>query len=160
MLRFLSYTFLAAAVMATDQASKWLIVRRFAEDEYSLRVTNFFNLVLVHNQGISFGLLNKAGAYAPMLLTVFATLVTLFLLIWLWRTKSRLQSFALALLIGGAVGNIVDRVIRGKVVDFLDFHWGAHHWPAFNVADMAVVAGVALLLLQGLVFDTKSRQQS
>src|SRR5262249_31761137 len=90
----------------------------------------------------------------------FALAVVAMLIVWLSKIETRISAAALGFLIGGAIGNVIDRLRYGAVVDFLDFHLGQAHWPAFNVADSAVVTGVGLLLLQSLVFDKKNGQSS
>jgi signal peptidase II len=139
-----------------DQAIKAWIVKYLENGARVVDVTGFFRLVIIHNEGISFGMLNGLSPQISFALTLFAAAVTIGLLIWLGRTRSHLTGLALGLLIGGAIGNIVDRLRFGAVIDFLYFHYRNLYWPAFNLADSAVVTGVALLLLQGLVFDKKS----
>jgi signal peptidase II len=110
-------------------------------------VFDFFNLVKVWNNGVSFGMFNelKGGKYIILGVNLAIMLV---LLVWLWRNKIIYLMIAISLIIGGAIGNIVDRILNGAVADFLDFHIAGYHWPAFNLADSAVFLGVALLLLE------------
>lgn len=136
---------LAAAVLILDQASKaWLIAWMDSHGGWQ-QITGFFNLVMVWNRGISFGML-QSGETGRWLLVGFSVLVCLGLAIWLRRQTQRLPILALGAVIGGAVGNITDRVWRGAVADFFDFHLMGYHWPAFNVADCAISIGVAMLL--------------
>ena len=137
----------ALAILLLDQASKAMVLALLAEP---IRVTGFFNLVLVWNRGVSFGMLGGLGASAPWLLIGLALAVAVALTIWLWRETRLLTGLALGLVIGGALGNAIDRVRFGAVVDFLDFHLSGYHWPAFNVADSAIVVGAGLLVLDGL----------
>ena len=143
----------AIAVVVLDQLSKTAVREYFAghpagEHEH---ITSFFNIVLIHNRGMSFGLFNGGGGLnAPLFLLVAAAIVTV-LIYWLSRVGSPLLATAIGLIIGGAIGNVVDRVRLGAVVDFLDFHVGRWHWPAFNVADSAICVGVAVMLLDGLL---------
>jgi signal peptidase II len=137
----------ALAILLVDQASKAIVLALLAEP---IRVTGFFNLVLVWNRGVSFGMLGGLGASAPWLLIGLALAVAVALTIWLWREARVLTGLALGLVIGGALGNAIDRVRFGAVVDFLDFHLSGYHWPAFNVADSAIVVGAGLLVLDGL----------
>lgn len=137
----------ALAILVLDQASKAIVLALLAEP---IRVTGFFNLVLVWNRGVSFGMLGGLGAAAPWLLVGLALAVAVALMVWLWREPRPLTGLALGLVIGGALGNAIDRVRFGAVVDFLDFHLSGYHWPAFNVADSAIVVGAGLLLLDGL----------
>jgi signal peptidase II len=146
---------MALLIVVVDQWSKVEILRYFSVPREVVAVTPFFNLVLVLNEGVSFGLFN-GGAISDVF-ALLATGVVVGLILWLAHIREALSAVALGLLIGGALGNIIDRLRIGAVVDFLDFHVYDWHWPAFNVADSAVVAGVVLLLLQSLVFDKKNR---
>lgn len=116
------------------------------------------NLVLVHNRGISFGLFAQMQPWMPLLLTIGTSAIALALCFWLARATDRATCLALGLIIGGAIGNIIDRLRFGAVTDFLDFHWHAYHWPAFNLADSAIFMGVVILLLIGIVRPSKERQ--
>ncbi len=136
---------LAAAIVILDQASKvWLIGWLEGQDGW-LAVTGFFNLVMVWNRGISFGML-QSGEAGRWLLVLFSILICLGLGVWMRRQTHRMPILALGAVIGGAAGNIIDRVWRGAVADFFDFHLMGYHWPAFNVADSAITIGVAMLL--------------
>src|SRR3546814_16901327 len=110
----------------------------------AIRVTGFFNLVQVWNTGVSFGLFQEDSTLRSLILIGVAAAVMLWLGIWLWRSHSRLAGVALGGIIGGALGNILDRWPHGAVYDFLDFHAAGWHWPAFNLADRALVVGDAL----------------
>ena len=116
-----------------------------------VEVTGFLDLVMVWNFGVSFGLFQGESALWSALLIAFALGVSAWLSLWLWRTNSRLLGAALGLVIGGALGNALDRVFYGAVADFFDFHLFGYHWYVFNVADAAIVVGVALLALDLLV---------
>jgi signal peptidase II len=150
----------SAVILVLDQVSKEMVLDFFSTRSGSVEVLPFFNLVLVYNPGVSFGMLQAGSTFMPWVLTGVASLITLSLLLWLAGADKAVTAAALALVIGGATGNIIDRVRMGAVVDFLDFHAFGLHWPAFNVADSGVVCGAALLLLQSLVFDTRNRQSS
>lgn len=117
-----------------------------------LELTPWLNLTLAHNYGAAFSFLSDAGGWQRWLFTVLASVVTLVLFVWLLRLPARekLTGVALALVIGGAIGNLVDRVMLGYVVDFIDVYYRDWHWPAFNVADSAITCGVILLLIDGL----------
>ena len=117
-----------------------------------LEVTPFFDLVLVWNQGVSFGLLNGAGGSSPWWLIGLAGAIAALLIAWLWRETRALPQAALWLVLGGALGNVTDRLRFGAVVDFLDFHLGGLHWPAFNVADSAIVDRGGTAAARRLVF--------
>jgi len=141
---------LAVLVLALDQASKWLILERVMNPPRLLPVTEFFNLVLVWNRGVSFGLFPAEGPVGPWLLAGFAAIVIVVLLYLLRRAGSVPTGAAYALVAGGAAGNALDRIRFGAVADFLDFHVLGWHWPAFNLADSAIAIGVVVLLLVSL----------
>ena len=141
---------IAAAVVVADQATKWAALAALDPMGAPIAVTPFFNLVLVWNRGVSFGMLGGLSGYGPWLLSAVALAIVVFLLTWLRREPGPLVAGALGLVIGGALGNVIDRVRFGAVVDFLDFHYAGYHWPAFNVADAAICVGAGLLLLSGL----------
>ena len=115
-----------------------------------------FNFVLTGNRGMSFGLFNNDATMNTAVFTVLAAAIVIALLIWLRRAHNAVIRLALGLIIGGAIGNVVDRLSRGAVVDFLDFHIGNWHWFAFNIADAAICLGVAALLLDGLLGRPKA----
>jgi signal peptidase II len=140
----------APIVVVLDQLTKAIVLGLF-EAGQGIAVTPFFNLVLVWNRGVSFGMFNSGGAFAPWLLSGLALAVVVGLGAWLRSTDQRLTSFGLGLVIGGALGNVVDRVRFGAVVDFLDFHLAGYHWPAFNVADAGICVGAALMVADGLL---------
>ena len=145
----------AAAVVALDHLSKWLVRDIVMDPPRLIPVTAFFNLVEVWNRGVSFGLFGSDSPWTPVVLSGVAIVITVTLLVWLRRTETPLLAVALGAVIGGAIGNVIDRAIWGQVYDFLDFHAGGLHWPAFNVADSAITVGVALILLDGLFAKTR-----
>ncbi|MEN1727264.1 MAG: signal peptidase II [Pseudomonadota bacterium] len=116
-------------------------------------ITDWFNLTLAHNEGAAFSLLADAGGWQRWFFTTVAVVISVILLIWLWRlpNRSRLLPSALMLVLGGAIGNLIDRLKFGYVVDFIDIHYQGWHWPAFNIADSAIVLGVILLLVDGFL---------
>lgn len=140
---------LSALIIFLDQFTKLWVSRSFAYGE-NLAVTEFFNLVLVHNRGAAFSFLSGAGGWQRWFFSVIAVLASGWM-IWLLRKHRQdpLFCFALSLILGGALGNLIDRVAYGYVVDFLDFYWQMYHFPAFNVADSAVTCGAALLIWDG-----------
>jgi signal peptidase II len=142
----------AAAVVVLDQLTKWAILTWL---DRAIALTPFFNLVVVWNRGVSFGMFDSDGALAPWLLSGLALAVVLALLVWLRRVEDPLPGVGLGLIIGGAVGNVIDRVRFGAVIDFLDVHALGWHWPAFNVADSAICIGAALLLVDGLLMHRR-----
>ena len=143
----------AIGVVVLDQLSKAAVRGYFAAHAEGAQenITSFFNIVLIHNRGMSFGLFNGSGGLNALLFSLVAAAIVTVLIYWLSRVGSPLLATAIGLIIGGAIGNVVDRVRLGAVVDFLDFHVGRWHWPAFNVADSAICVGVAVMLLDGLL---------
>ena len=141
---------LSAVVVVLDQLSKHWVVDAFSFAE-SRPVTSYFNLVLAHNSGAAFSFLASAGGWQRLFfITVAAVASTVILYLLRKHAQQTLFSLALSLVLGGALGNLIDRVRWGYVVDFLDFFYGSYHWPAFNVADMAITGGVMLLVMDGL----------
>jgi signal peptidase II len=142
---------LAAALVVADQLTKWAVLANFAYGE-RLPVTGFFNLVLAFNKGAAFSMFAQAAGWQTPLLIAFALAASGIVGYLLVRNPhKRLFSLGLALILGGAVGNLIDRVRFGYVVDFLDFHAMGWHWPAFNVADSGITVGAAILILEGFV---------
>ena len=142
---------LAFAIALADQITKLIVLERFFPGE-SLQVTSFFNLVLVFNTGAAFSFLAGASGWQTPLLIGISALASLLVSWMLWRNPTRrLLDAGLSLVLGGALGNLVDRIAYGKVVDFLDFHAFGWHWPAFNIADSAICVGAALLILESFL---------
>lgn len=141
---------IAVFIVALDQASKWWLLELMGRDPRVIEVTPFFNLVLGLNRGVSFGLFDSAEM-GPWPFLLLAAAITVALLVWLAKAGQRWTATALGLIIGGAVGNAIDRVRFGGVVDFLDFHALGRHWPAFNVADSAICIGVIMILIESLL---------
>ncbi len=141
---------LAALVILLDQLSKWWIVALVMKPPRVVPLGPFLNLALAENTGVSFGLLRLGGSWGPWLLSVFALAIVAWLFLWQRRMGERWLALSVGLIMGGALGNVVDRLLRGAVTDFIDAHWGTTHWPAFNLADSAITAGVALLLFESL----------
>ena len=137
------------AIILIDQVSKYWILETFWSPTapFSIPVTSFFDLVLVWNKGVSFGILASDNVYQQALIIGLTLLITCGLMIWLWRNQRPYLSVVLALIIGGALGNLIDRLRFQAVVDFLYVHVGSFSWPAFNVADTAITIGVVLLML-------------
>jgi signal peptidase II len=145
---------MAALIFVVDQISKsWvlLLMNYPTEPGRIIEVTSFFNLVLTWNHGVSFGMLQTGHEHMPFILSGFAVLVSVALFVWFLRSAVPLVILATSLVIAGALGNVVDRLTYGAVVDFLDFHAFGYHWYAFNVADAAIVIGVAMLFIDALV---------
>ena len=141
---------IAALTVTLDQASKWWLLDLMGRDPRVIEVTPFFNLVLGLNRGVSFGMFDSAEL-GPWPLLFLAAAITVGLLVWLAKAGQRWTATALGMIIGGAIGNAIDRVRFGGVVDFLDFHAFGRHWPAFNVADSAICIGVIMILVESLL---------
>ena len=142
---------LAALIVLLDQATKLLVLARFAHGE-SLPVTPFFNLVLVYNKGAAFSFLAGAQGWQTPLLIAIAIGAIAIVSWMLWRNPARLMlDVGLTLILGGAIGNLIDRVAYGQVVDFLLFHLYGWSYPAFNVADSAITVGAALLIIESFL---------
>ncbi|MFH2139616.1 MAG: signal peptidase II [Pseudomonadota bacterium] len=141
---------LAVIVIVLDQTSKLAISSHFVYGEL-LAITSFFNLVLAHNTGAAFSFLSDAGGMQRWLFSLIAVVASVWI-VWLLRKHQAENVFALALalILGGALGNLIDRIAYGYVVDFLDFHWAGYHFAAFNVADSAITCGAALLIWDGI----------
>lgn len=139
---------IAGLVVFFDQLSKLYIDRRFALYESRRVLENFFHITYVRNKGAAFGILADSVYRVPFF-TVVALLAVAGILWYLRQLpgEQRTQQVGLSLVLGGAIGNLIDRVRLGEVIDFLDVHWYRYHWPAFNVADIAICVGVGLLLL-------------
>lgn len=145
---------LAVALVAVvaDQLSKLWILRLFAAHPgaRAVPVTPFLNLALTWNHGMSFGLFDSNGRLNTVVFTVLAAIIVTGLILWLRRVRQPLLVLAIGLVIGGAVGNVIDRLLRGAVVDFLDFYLGQWHFYVFNLADSAISVGVALMVLDSM----------
>lgn len=152
---FITALLIAVVIIMFDQLSKWAILEHVLSPERpGIEITSFFNIVMVWNYGVSFGLF--AGHRKPLILTAISLAIVLVLLIWLARNHDRLTAWAIGIVIGGAIGNVIDRLRFGAVADFLDFHIGTYHWPAFNIADSAIFIGVVLLVLSGMFKGDKN----
>ncbi len=147
---------LAFIILLVDQFTKVLIVGYYHLGD-STYVTSFFNVVRVHNAGAAFSFLAGASGWQRWFFTVLG-LVAAIVIVWMLRSHpgQKLFSFAMACILGGAIGNVIDRMMYGYVVDFLDFHWRGMHFPAFNVADSAISIGAACLILDELLRVRKS----
>ena len=141
---------LALAVVLLDQLSKWLVLTQAMTPPRFVEVTSFFNLSLVWNRGVSFSMLNLEAAYWPWILSAVALAISGALVAWRWSLAATLPAVGVGLIIGGALGNVVDRVRFGAVMDFLDFHYAGYHWPSFNLADTSIGIGVAAVLVDAL----------
>lgn len=147
MIRWLA---LSALLAVLDQLSKYVMTRVLVFGN-GIEVTPFFNLALVYNRGAAFSFLSSASGWQRELFIAIALIASAWVVYLLRRyPRQTLFCFALSLILGGAVGNVIDRLLLGVVVDFLDFHLAGYHWPAFNFADSAITCGAALLVWEGL----------
>lgn len=144
----------AAAAAGLDQLSKAWILAHFAEagcGGHREVVSSFLDLVITCNRGVSFGMFNGTPGAGALVFSLAAAAIVLVLLFWLSRVRSGFLAVAIGLIIGGAIGNVIDRLRLGGVVDFLYFHAGSWYWPAFNLADSAICIGVMAMLLDGML---------
>jgi signal peptidase II len=149
----------AAAVALADQLVKWVVLAQFAPGE-RVELTGFFNLVLVFNRGAAFSFLAQESGWQRPVLVAFALIAAAIIAALIVRSPGRRAlCTGLALILGGALGNVVDRVRLGYVVDFLDFHAYGWHFPAFNVADSAISIGAALLILESFFHKDQAAGQ-
>lgn len=146
----------ALAVLVLDQLSKWWIVTRVMNPPQVIEVAPFFNLVLGLNTGVSFGMFGGGADFGRWALSGLAVVIAAALGVWMWRVGKPLLAVALGAIIGGAIGNVIDRIRVGAVIDFLDFHAFGYHWPAFNVADTGITLGAAALILDSLFANDES----
>ncbi len=143
---------LAAGVLAADQASKyWVLHQLHLQDGHFLVLLPVLNFVLVWNHGVTFGMFNGPGPLNWIVLAVIALAVVTFLGAWLWRTEKKFNILAIGAIMGGAVGNVIDRLHYGAVVDFIQAHLGVYTFYVFNVGDSAIVCGVIALMAESLL---------
>lgn len=147
---------LGGLIIALDQASKIWVLSTISATKPFIEVTSFLNIVLVWNRGISFGVLNRESTWQPWVLVGLAVAIVIGLLIWVRKIETRMLVVAIALIVGGAIGNVIDRVRLGAVVDFVDFHVSGWHFATFNVADAAITFGVVFLLFDSLFGSGKT----
>ncbi|MBW7850561.1 MAG: signal peptidase II [Rhodospirillales bacterium] len=161
---------LAAAIVLADQITKWWVVEHLMRPPgveqtpfhtfYSIPVTPFLSLVMAWNRGVSFGIFDNDGAYNAVLLSALALIIVIVLAVWLHRAEDRLLRMSLGFIIGGALGNVIDRVRFGAVADFIYLHAGHFDWPAFNLADSAITVGAVLLVADALFGRRNSHKNS
>lgn len=145
---------IALLVITIDQITKAAVMDRIETGQ--IAVAPFFNIVLVWNRGISFGMLTH-GAVGPLVFAAFSIVIAGMFSVWMWRASHKWLAAAIGAVIGGALGNAIDRLRFGAVVDFLDFHASGWHWPAFNIADSAICVGIAFVIADGLFFEPKRK---
>ena len=156
----LKWLWVSALVLVLDQASKLAIDATMQLYE-SIPLLPYFNLTYAHNTGAAFSFLAQAGGWQRWLFAGLALVMSGVIGVWLYRLKSHetLMAISLSLILGGAVGNLIDRVAYGYVIDFLDVYYQNWHWPAFNVADSAICVGVGLMLLESFGVGRKAETQ-
>ncbi|MCG8488495.1 MAG: signal peptidase II [Candidatus Thiodiazotropha sp.] len=152
----INWLWLSFVVIVLDQLTKQLADRMLTLYE-PVYVLPIFDLTLLYNKGAAFSFLSDQGGWQRWFFTVLAIVVTTVLTIWLWRLKQQEKwvAVSLSLIIGGAIGNVIDRILFGHVIDFLHFHYQQHYWPAFNIADSAITLGVGIMLYDALVLAKK-----
>lgn len=151
----------SAAVLTLDQLTKLWIDAHFRLYESVTVIENFFNITYVRNKGAAFGILSDTSFRIPFFITV--GIIAAGAILWYLRTlhaDQRRLHLALSLVFAGAVGNLIDRIRLGEVIDFLDVHWYQYHWPAFNVADSAITVGVGLLLVDMFIEERQKKRQA
>lgn len=148
------------AAVGIDQASKWYLLDVLMQPPQNYEVFPFFHIVLTWNKGISFGFLPAGSSYAVWALVGVAVAMVLFLLTWLFQAENRLQALSIGLVIGGAIGNVIDRIRFGAVTDFIYFHYGDYYFPAFNAADSFITIGVGLILIEYLIHIKNEKGES
>lgn len=141
---------LAVLVVALDQLSKWWIVAVLMQPPRVVPLTPFLNFVLIFNRGASFGVFRHAGPWGPWILSAFAIAISLWLFRWQWRAGRPWIAAAVGFIVGGALGNVIDRLAQHAVTDFIDVYYGTLHFWTFNLADSAITVGVVLLLGEAL----------
>jgi signal peptidase II len=149
---------LSALIIVLDQLSKW-VMSSWLDLYQTVPVIPFFNFTLAHNSGAAFSFLASAGGWQRWFFVVLALVVSAVLIVWLKKLQpsAKLEAASLALIIGGAIGNVIDRFIHGYVIDFIDVYVSSYHWPAFNIADSAICVGAVLLIVDS--FRSKPEQE-
>lgn len=157
----LKYLWLSGLVIILDQVSKWVMVSWLSLYE-TVAVIPYFNLTMAHNTGAAFSFLAGAGGWQRWFFIGLASVISVALFIWLKKlnTQAKLEAISISLILGGAIGNVIDRIYFGYVIDFIDVYVGTYHWPAFNIADSAIVVGAALLIIDSFRSESKSEQES
>ncbi|TCT14478.1 signal peptidase II [Bibersteinia trehalosi] len=154
----LKFLWLSLAVLVTDLFSKYIVVQRFELYE-SINIMPMFNLTYARNYGAAFSFLADHSGWQKYFFLGLAVIISVALIVLLFKNKAelKLQNSAYALIIGGAIGNAIDRAYHGYVVDFFDFYWDIYHYPVFNVADIGIVIGAGLLILESLLDSRKKK---
>lgn len=158
--KLLFWYLVALVALVLDQLTKLLVTSSFTYGDVQ-EITFYFNLVRVHNHGAAFSFLSDAGGWQRWALSAVAGIVSVGIIIWISRVPSNkfIERLALALILGGALGNLSDRLMLGYVVDFLDFHWSGLHFPAFNLADSCITLGAILLIVDSFFPEASPEDQ-
>ena len=149
----------ALIIILLDQLSKYYIMEHVVNEYGVISYTSFFNLVRAWNTGVSFSMFNDWGKSGVVLLSITSIIIVCFLLYWLYKEQIKIIQIALGFIIGGALGNVIDRISQGAVFDFLDFHIGDHHWPAFNLADSFICIGAGIIIIHGVFFMSTKEEE-
>ncbi|WP_448549114.1 signal peptidase II [Thalassotalea fusca] len=157
----LRWLWITVVFLILDQITKQWVAHSFSLYE-SVRITSFFNFTYVHNLGAAFSFLADQGGWQRWFFTAIAAIASVIFTVWLARTPKEqpMLAIALAFMLSGALGNLIDRVLLGYVIDFLDFHWQGSHWPAFNVADSVIFIGAALMIIDSFKQDSQAKESS
>ena len=148
----LRWYILSAFVVLADQLTKNIVTENFLYGE-NLNVFSGVNLILIHNAGAAFSFLSEAGGWQRWLFLLISSIVSIILAAWLYRLKKTqfFMSLSLSLILGGAIGNLIDRIFLGYIIDFIDIFYKSYHWPVFNIADASITLGVAIFIINNLV---------
>ena len=151
----LKYLFITSLVILFDQVSKWFMMSWLSLYE-TVVIMPYFNLTMAHNEGAAFSFLAQAGGWQRWFFIGLALIISVVLFVWLAKLKSteKLEAISLSLILGGAIGNVIDRISYGYVVDFIDLYIGHNHWPVFNIADSAICIGAILLIADSFKSET------
>lgn len=150
----------ALLAFVVDQISKYFVRENLLSGRGMIMVNDYFNIVTAWNTGVSFSMFNNHGLWGMIALSLLALIIVGYLLWWMKHENSKLLQVALGMIVGGAIGNVIDRVCIGAVFDFLDFHIGGHHWPAFNAADSFICIGAALIIIDALFHKFKAKEEN
>jgi signal peptidase II len=152
----LRWLWLTVVLLIIDQVTKQWVVATFDYRE-TLAVLPFFNLYYIHNEGAAFSFLANQGGWQRWFFTAIAAIASIIFIVWMAKTpkQKKLLSIAFACILSGAIGNLIDRVLFGYVIDFLDFHWAGYHFAAFNIADSMIFIGAALMILDSFFTKTE-----
>ena len=148
----------ALTVVVFDQCSKYYILWFLGNGAY-FPLSDYFNIVRAWNTGVSFSMLNNYGNLGAWILSIVAMIIVVMLFWWLRKENNRVLQIALGLIMGGAIGNVIDRLRFGAVFDFLDFHIADYHWPAFNAADSCICVGATIIIVEAIVAKVKKKKK-